>query len=134
MFVLNKLYKYTALQTSFSVNNICLIDGRPEMVTLELISNFVDFRQQVVVRRTKFDLKKAEERAHILEGLIIASDNIDEVIEIIKSSKSLMKLRKQSFLKGFGLTEIQTRAIVDMRLRHLTGTRTRQTKSRIPMN
>ncbi|MAO32153.1 MAG: DNA gyrase subunit A [Crocinitomicaceae bacterium] len=119
--VLNKLYKYTALQTSFSVNNICLIDGRPEMVTLrELISNFVDFRHEVVVRRTKFDLKKAEERAHILEGLIIASDNIDEVIEIIKSSKSPDEARNR-LSERFGLTEIQTRAIVDMRLRHLTG-------------
>lgn len=119
--VLNKLYKYTALQTSFSVNNICLIDGRPEMVTLrELISNFVDFRHEVVVRRTKFDLRKAEERAHILEGLIIASDNIDEVIEIIKSSKSPEEARNR-LSERFGLTEIQTRAIVDMRLRHLTG-------------
>ncbi len=119
--VLNKLYKYTALQTSFSVNNICLIDGRPEMVTLkELISNFVDFRHEVVVRRTKFDLRKAEERAHILEGLIIASDNIDEVIEIIKSSKSPDEARNR-LSERFGLTEIQTRAIVDMRLRHLTG-------------
>ena len=82
--VLNKLYKYTALQSSFSVNNICLVNGRPEMLNLKsLISNFVDFRHEVVVRRTKFELKKAEERAHILEGLIIASDNIDEVIEII---------------------------------------------------
>ena len=119
--VLNKLYKYTSLQTSFSVNNICLIDGRPEMVTLrELISNFVDFRHEVVVRRTKFDLRKAEERAHILEGLIIASDNIDEVIEIIKSSKSPEDARNR-LSERFGLTEIQTRAIVDMRLRHLTG-------------
>jgi DNA gyrase subunit A len=119
--VLNKLYKYTSLQTSFSVNNICLIDGRPEMVTLrELISNFVDFRHEVVVRRTKFDLRKAEERAHILEGLIIASDNIDEVIEIIKSSKSPEEARNR-LSERFGLSEIQTRAIVDMRLRHLTG-------------
>ena len=119
--VLNKLYKYTSLQTSFSVNNICLIDGRPEMVGLkELISNFVDFRHEVVVRRTKFDLRKAEERAHILEGLIIASDNIDEVIEIIRSSKSPEEARNR-LSERFGLSEIQTRAIVDMRLRHLTG-------------
>ena len=119
--VLNKLYKYTALQTSFSVNNICLIDGRPQMVGLkELISNFVDFRHEVVIRRTKFDLRKAEERAHILEGLIIASDNIDEVIEIIRSSKSPEEARNR-LSERFGLSEIQTRAIVDMRLRHLTG-------------
>ncbi len=119
--VLNKLYKYTSLQTSFSVNNICLIDGRPQMVGLkELISNFVDFRHEVIVRRTKFDLRKAEERAHILEGLIIASDNIDEVIEIIRSSKSPEEARNR-LSERFGLSEIQTRAIVDMRLRHLTG-------------
>jgi DNA gyrase subunit A len=87
--VLNKLYKFTALQTSFSVNNICLVDGRPRLLNLrDMISEFVAFRHEVVIRRTRFDLRKAEERAHILEGLIIASDNIDEVIEIIKSSAS----------------------------------------------
>ena len=85
--VLNKLYKFTALQTSFSVNNICLVDGRPQLLNLKsMISKFVEFRHEVVIRRTRFELRKAEERAHILEGLIIASDNIDEVIEIIKSS------------------------------------------------
>jgi len=87
--VLNKLYKFTALQTSFSVNNICLVDGRPQLLNLKsMISNFVDFRHEVVIRRTRYELRKAEERAHILEGLIIASDNIDEVIEIIKTSAS----------------------------------------------
>ena len=119
--VLNKLYKYTSLQTSFSVNNICLVNGRPELLNLKsMISNFVDFRHEVVVRRTKYELKKAEERAHILEGLIIASDNIDEVIEIIKSSASPDKAREK-LAERFGLSEIQTRAIVDMRLRQLTG-------------
>jgi DNA gyrase subunit A len=119
--VLNKLYKYTSLQTSFSVNNICLVDGRPELLNLKsLISNFVDFRHVVVVRRTQYELRKAEERAHILEGLIIASDNIDEVIEIIKASSSPDKAR-ENLATRFGLSEIQTRAIVDMRLRQLTG-------------
>ena len=119
--VLNKLYKYTALQTSFSVNNICLVDGRPRLLNLkEMIHEFVEFRHEVVIRRTKFDLRKAEERAHILEGLIIASDNIDEVIEIIKASASPDDAREKLSLR-FGLSEIQTRAIVDMRLRQLTG-------------
>ena len=119
--VLNKLYKYTTLQTSFSVNNICLVNGRPELLNLKsLISNFVDFRHEVVVRRTKFELRKAEERAHILEGLIIASDNIDEVIEIIRASSSPDEAREK-LASRFGLSEIQTRAIVDMRLRALTG-------------
>lgn len=119
--VLNKLYKFTSLQTSFSVNNICLVDGRPQLLNLkELISNFVDFRHEVVIRRTKYELRKAEERAHILEGLIIASDNIDEVIEIIKASSSPDEAREKLSTR-FGLSEIQTRAIVDMRLRQLTG-------------
>ena len=119
--VLNKLYKFTSLQTSFSVNNICLVDGRPQLLNLkEMISNFVDFRHEVVIRRTKFELRKAEERAHILEGLIIASDNIDEVIEIIKASASPDEAREK-LSSRFGLSEIQTRAIVDMRLRQLTG-------------
>lgn len=119
--VLNKLFKYTSLQTSFSVNNICLVNGRPEMVNLkQLISHFVDFRHEVVVRRTKFDLRKAEERAHILEGLIIASDNIDEVIKLIRGSKSPDEARAK-LIDRFELTEIQARAIVEMRLRQLTG-------------
>jgi DNA gyrase subunit A len=119
--VLNKLYKFTALQTSFSVNNICLVDGRPQLLNLKsMISNFVDFRHEVVIRRTRYELRKAEERAHILEGLIIASDNIDEVIEIIKTSASPDDARERLSVR-FGLSEIQTRAIVDMRLRQLTG-------------
>ena len=119
--VLNKLYKFTSLQTSFSVNNICLVDGRPQLLNLKsLISNFVLFRHEVVIRRTQYELRKAEERAHILEGLIIASDNIDEVIEIIKTSTSPDAARERLAVR-FGLSEIQTRAIVDMRLRQLTG-------------
>lgn len=119
--VLNKLFKFTSLQTSFSVNNICLVEGRPVMVNLkELISHFVDFRHEVVVRRTKYELRKAEERAHILEGLIIASDNIDEVIKIIRASKSPEEAR-ENLMTRFALSDIQSRAIVEMRLRQLTG-------------
>ena len=119
--VLNKLYKFSSLQTSFSVNNICLVEGRPRLLNLrEIIDQFILFRHDVVVRRTRYELKKAEERAHILEGLIIASDNIDEVIEIIKTSDSPDHARER-LSDRFGLSEIQTRAIVDMRLRQLTG-------------
>ena len=119
--VLNKLFKYTALQSSFSVNNIALVDGRPEMLNLkDMIHHFVDHRHEVVVRRTKFELKKAEERAHILEGLIIASDNIDEVIKIIRGSSNPDEAR-QKLTKRFELSEIQAKAIVEMRLRQLTG-------------
>jgi len=119
--VLNKLFKYTALQTSFSVNNICLLDGRPELLNLkQLIKCFVDFRHEVINRRTIYELRKAEERAHILEGLIIASDNIDEVIKIIRASKSPEEAR-ESLMSRFALSDIQSRAIVEMRLRHLTG-------------
>ncbi|MFA7274195.1 MAG: DNA gyrase subunit A [Crocinitomicaceae bacterium] len=119
--VLNKLYKFTALQTSFSVNNICLVDGRPELLNLrDLIHYFVEFRHEVVIRRTQFQLRKAEERAHILEGLIIASDNIDEVIAIIRSSKSPEEARER-LMERFSLSDIQSRAIVEMRLRQLTG-------------
>ncbi len=119
--VLNKLYKYTALQTSFSVNNICLVDGRPQLLNLkQIIGYFVDFRHEVIVRRTQYQLRKAEERAHILEGLIIASDNIDEVIAIIRASKS-PDAAKASLMERFSLSDIQTRAIVEMRLRQLTG-------------
>ena len=119
--VLNKLYKYTAMQTSFSVNNIALVHGRPQMLNLTgLISNYVDHRHDVVLRRTKYELRKAEERAHILEGLIIASDNIDEVIKIIRASKSPNEA-KEALQERFNLSEIQSGAIVDMRLRQLTG-------------
>lgn len=119
--VLNKLFKYTQLQTSFSINNICLVDGRPRLLNLkELIHYFVEFRHEVVIRRTRFELKKAEDRAHILEGLIIASDNIDEVIAIIRASKSPDEAR-ENLMTRFELSDLQARAIVDMRLRQLTG-------------
>jgi len=119
--VLNKLYKYTALQSSFSVNNIALVNGKPEMLNLkDMIRHFVDHRHEVVVRRTQFELKKAEERAHILEGLIIASDNIDEVIALIRASSNADEARA-ALQKKFELSEIQAKAIVEMRLRQLTG-------------
>ena len=119
--VLNTLYKYTQLQSSFSVNNIALVKGRPQMLNLkDLIHYFVEHRHDVVVRRTKFELRKAEERAHILEGLIIASDNIDEVIKIIRASKDGDEARTR-LIERFSLSEIQARAIVEMRLRQLTG-------------
>ena len=119
--VLNKLFKYTSLQSSFSVNNIALVKGRPMLLNLkEVIKYFVEHRHDVVVRRTKFNLKKAEARAHILEGLIIASDNIDKVIELIKSSDNADDARK-NLIEKFSLTEIQSKAIVEMRLRQLTG-------------
>ena len=119
--VLNTLYKYTALQSSFSVNNIALVNGRPKLLNLkEMIKHFVDHRHEVVVRRTKFDLKKAEDRAHILEGLIIASDNIDKVIKIIKKSSNADDARK-NLITEFKLSEIQSKSIVEMRLRQLTG-------------
>jgi len=119
--VLNTLYKYTQLQSSFSVNNIALVNGRPMLLNLkDMIKYFVDHRHDVVVRRTKYDLKKAEERAHILDGLIIASDNIDQVIEIIKSSSNADNAR-ENLIKEFSLSELQAKAIVEMRLRQLTG-------------
>jgi DNA gyrase subunit A len=119
--VLNKLYKYTALQSSFSVNNIALVNGRPEMLNLkDMIHHFVEHRHDVVVRRTTYELRKAEERAHILEGLIIASDNIDEVIALIRASANADEAR-QKLIDRFKLTEIQAKAIVEMRLRQLTG-------------
>ncbi|MDH6343974.1 DNA gyrase subunit A [Parabacteroides sp. PFB2-12] len=119
--ILNKLYKLTALQSSFSVNNIALVNGRPRQLNLkDMIKAFVDHRQEVVIRRTRYDLRKAEERAHILEGLLIASDNIDEVIAIIRSSSSPQEAIER-LIERFGLTDIQARAIVEMRLRQLTG-------------
>ena len=119
--VLNTLYKYTQLQSSFSVNNIALVKGRPQMLNLkDLIHYFVEHRHDVVVRRTQFELRKAEERAHILEGLIIASDNIDEVIALIRSSKDGEEARGK-LIERFSLSDIQARAIVEMRLRQLTG-------------
>ena len=119
--VLNKLYKMTALQSSFSVNNIALVNGRPRLLNLkDMIKAFVDHRHEVVIRRTRYDLAKAEERAHILEGLIIASDNIDEVIAIIKSSSSPQEAVTR-LMERFSLSDRQARAIVEMRLRQLTG-------------
>jgi len=119
--VLNTLYKYTALQSSFSVNNIALVKGRPQMLNLkQLIQYFVEHRHEVVVRRTEYLLRKAEERAHILEGLIIASDNIDEVIRLIRASANADEAR-QKLMESFTLSEIQAKAIVEMRLRQLTG-------------
>jgi DNA gyrase subunit A len=119
--VLNQLYKYTALQTSFSVNNIALVHGRPKILNLkDLIRHFVDHRHEVVVRRTKFELDQAEKRAHILEGLIIASDNIDEVIAIIRASSTPDEAREKLMVR-FEFSDLQARAIVEMRLRQLTG-------------
>jgi DNA gyrase subunit A len=119
--VLNKLYKYTALQSSFSVNNIALVKGRPQMLNLkDMIIHFVDHRHDVVVRRTQYELRKAEERAHILEGLLIALDNIDEVIALIRASSTPEEART-GLMEKFELSEIQARAILDMRLQKLTG-------------
>lgn len=127
--VLNKLYKYTALQSSFSVNNIALVKGRPMLLNLhDLVANFIEHRMEVVTRRTRFELKKAEERAHILEGLIIAVDNIDEVVRIIRASRT--PADAQSNLEArFGLDNLQSKAIVDMRLSALTGLRIDELKN-----
>ncbi|MBT7018403.1 MAG: DNA gyrase subunit A, partial [Cryomorphaceae bacterium] len=119
--VLNKLYKYTSLQSSFSVNNVALVNGRPQLLNLkDLIHHFVDHRHDVVVKRTNYELKKAEQRAHILEGLIIASDNIDDVIDLIKKSSNAEEARLK-LEKKYKLSEIQAKAIIEMRLRQLTG-------------
>jgi len=119
--VLNKLFKYTSLQSSFSVNNVALVNGRPQLLNLkDLIHHFVEHRHDVVVKRTKYELKKAEQRAHILEGLIIASDNIDDVIDLIKKSSNAEDARLK-LEKKYKLTEIQAKAIIEMRLRQLTG-------------
>ena len=119
--VLNKLYKYTALQNSFSVNNIALVKGRPMLLTLkEMIKYFVEHRHEVVVRRTKYELKQAQKRAHILEGLLIALNNLDDVIALIKASKTPEEAR-EGLMSKYGLTEIQAKAILDLRLQKLTG-------------
>lgn len=119
--VINSLFKYTQLQTSFSINNIALVAGRPKLLNLkDLILNFVKFRHEVVIRRTEFELKKAQQRAHILEGLLIALDNLDEVIKLIRNSKNPEEARI-GLIENFELTEIQARAILDMRLHRLTG-------------
>jgi len=117
--VLSQLYKYSPLQTSYGVNNVCLVDGRPRTLNLkQLIEEFIKFRINVVVRRTQYELKKAEERAHILEGLIIAVDNIDEVIKIIRNSKTVDEA-KEGLISAFNLSEIQAKAILEMRLQKL---------------
>jgi len=119
--VLNNLFKHTALQTSYGINNICLVNGRPELLPIkDLIKYFVEFRHEVVFRRTQYELRKAEERAHILEGLIIAVDNIDEVIKLIRASKNVEEARN-GLMSRFELSEIQAKAILEMRLQKLTG-------------
>ena len=119
--VLNTLFKNTPLQTSFAVNNIALVNGRPQLLNLkDLIRHFIDHRHDVVVRRTRFDLRKAEERMHIVLGLLIAQDNIDEVIRIIRAAKGVEEA-KSSLIERFGLSDLQASAIVEMRLRALTG-------------
>jgi DNA gyrase subunit A len=119
--VLNKLYKHTQLQTSFNVNNIALVNGRPKLLNLkDIISKFVDHRHEVIVRRTKYELKQAEERAHVLEGLLIALDNLDEVIQLIRGSQT-PEIAKNGLMEKFELSEIQAKAILDMRLQKLTG-------------
>ncbi len=119
--VLNQLYKYTPLQSSYGVNNICLHQGRPKLLNLkQMIAYFVDFRHEVVVRRTQYDLRKAEERAHILEGLLIALDHLDEVIALIRGSKTPDEA-KEGLMSGFGLSDLQSKAILEMRLQRLTG-------------
>ena len=121
--ILNKLYKMTAMQSSFSVNSIALVNGRPRLLTLkECVKYFVEHRHDVTIRRTKYDLKKAQERAHILEGLIIACDNIDEIVRIIRASKTPSDAQR-NLEKRFDLDELQSKAIVDMRLSQLTGLR-----------
>ncbi len=119
--VMNNLFKYTALQTSFSVNNIALVKGRPEMLNLkDMIHHFVEFRHEVVIKRTEFELKKAKDKAHILEGLIIAIDHLDEVIKLIRASRTADDARN-GLMKNFSLSEIQARAVLDLRLQKLTG-------------
>ncbi len=119
--ILSKLYKYTPLQSSYGVNNICLVNGRPRQLNLkQIIEEFIKFRIEVIVRRTQYDLRKAEERAHILEGLIIAIDNLDEVIKIIRGSKTVDEAR-ETLISRFNLSEVQAKAILDMRLQKLVG-------------
>lgn len=119
--VLNQLYKYSQLQTSFGVNNVALVNGRPELLNLrDMIRHFIDFRHEVVVRRTQYELEQAEKRAHILEGLLIALDNLDEVIALIRGSQTPDEAR-EGLMSNFGLTEVQAKAILDMRLQRLTG-------------
>ena len=119
--IINQLYKYTDLQTSFGINNVALVKGRPRILNLkQLIAEFVDFRHEVVVRRTKFELRKAEERAHILEGYIIALDNLDAVIKLIRESAT-PNLAQEGLMSNFGMSEIQAKAVLELRLQRLTG-------------
>src|SRR5690606_328141 len=119
--VMNNLFKHTSLQTSFSVNNIALVNGRPVMLNLkDMIRHFVDFRHEVVVRRTEFELRKAKDKAHVIEGLIIAIDNLDEVIEMIRASRTPDDA-KNGLMERFELSEIQAKAILELRLQKLTG-------------
>ncbi|HSR38171.1 MAG TPA: DNA gyrase subunit A, partial [Phnomibacter sp.] len=119
--IINQLYKLTELQTSYGINNVALVRGRPRTLNLkDLISEFVIFRHEVVVRRTRFELKKAEERAHILEGFLIALDHLDEVIQLIRNSAT-PEIAREGLMTNFGMTEIQARAVLDLRLQRLTG-------------
>ena len=119
--VINQLYKYSDLQTSFGINNVALVNGRPRILNVkDLISEFVGFRHEVVIRRTRFELKKAEEKAHILEGYIIALDNLDEVIKLIRNSKT-PNIAQEGLMTNFGMTEIQSKAVLELRLQRLTG-------------
>ena len=118
--VLSKLYKYTPLQSSYGVNNIALVNGRPELLNLkQILEEYVKFRLQVIVRRTQYDLRKAEERAHILEGLLIALDHLDEVIALIRASKTV-EIARNGLMEKFNLSQIQAKAILEMRLQKLT--------------
>ncbi|HRD44615.1 MAG TPA: DNA gyrase subunit A, partial [Ferruginibacter sp.] len=119
--VVNQLYKHSDLQTSFGINNVALVKGRPKVLNLrDLIAEFVDFRHEVVVRRTKYELRKAEERAHILEGYIIALDNLDAVIQLIRESSN-PETAKEGLMTQFGMSEIQAKAVLELRLQRLTG-------------
>lgn len=119
--IINQLYKYSELQTSFGINNVALVNGRPKQLNIkDLLREFVDFRHEVIVRRTKFELKKAEERAHILEGFLIALDHLDEVISLIRNS-STPEIAKEGLMTSFGMTEIQAKAVLELRLQRLTG-------------
>ena len=119
--VINQLYKQTELQTSYGINNVALVRGRPRILNLkDLISEFILFRHEVVVRRTQFELRKAQERAHILEGYIIALDNLDAVIKLIRES-STPNIAQEGLISNFGMTEIQAKAVLELRLQRLTG-------------
>ena len=119
--VLSQLYKYSPLQTSYGINNVALVDGRPEILSLkDMIVEFIKFRLEVIVKRTQYDLKKAKERAHILEGILIALDHLDEVIALIRASKNVDEA-KDGLMSTFGLSDIQAKAILEMRLQRRTG-------------